>query len=437
VLAETHNLAANKILVDLWWRRLRILGGVAFLQVVVQLINALTGVIIVRTLDKSEYALFTVAGSMLALMSGLSDSGAQTGLLSVGGKHHSDHRRLSRLVATALRLRFALTAVSLALVGPMTWYLLVQNQASRWDAQLLLVSVVAGSFLSTSSGVLLVPLRLVGEYTRVQLSELANASSRLLLSAVAVAILPVAVLCTISSVIASWIQNFALRWSAQRALDLAAKPSAEDHQVLMSAVRLLWFPTVFSAFQAQIAIWIMGLFGTPSDVADIGALGRFSALFTVLVTVITVTVAPTFARCQQRDQLVLLLLQAGTALGAACGMLTFFAFVLPNPFLWVLGSSYAQLSTELGLFFIANSLGVITMLLWAFVSSKMWVKYIWTIPPATLLVQCLLPLLMDVSTIRGVIGFMICSSLVPLAITAGMATNGLRRMSHHSQCCPP
>ena len=161
--------------------------------------------IIVRTLDKSEYALFTVAGSMLALMSGLSDLGSQTGLLSVGGKHHSDHRRLSRLVATALRLRFALTAVSLALVGPITWYLLVQNQASRWDAQLLLLSVVAGGFLSASSGVLLVPLRLVGEYTRVQLIEFANAGSRLLFSAVAVAISPVAVLCAISSVIAAWI----------------------------------------------------------------------------------------------------------------------------------------------------------------------------------------------------------------------------------------
>ena len=176
VLAETHHLAANKILMALWWRRLRILGGVTFLQVLVQLINALTGVIIVRTLDKSEYALFTVVGSMLALMSGLSDSGAQTGLMSVGGKHCSDHGHLSRLVATALRLRFALTAISLALVGPMAWYLLVQNQASRWDAQLLLVSVVAGSFLSASSGVLLVPLRLVESTLVCNSRSLANAS---------------------------------------------------------------------------------------------------------------------------------------------------------------------------------------------------------------------------------------------------------------------
>ena len=197
----------------------------------------------------------------------------------------------------------------------------------------------------------------------------------------------------------------------------------------MSAVRLLWFPTVFSAFQGQIAIWIIGLFGSPSDVADIGALGRFSAIFTVLVTVISVTVAPTFARCQQRDQLVVLLLQAGAALGAVCGMFTLLAFILPYPFVWVLGSSYAQLSTEVGLFFILNSVGTTTTLLWAFVSSKMWVKYTWTIPPATVLFQCLLTLLVDVRTVPGVIGFMISSSLVPLAITIGMAINGLRRMS--------
>src|SRR5438270_12247779 len=92
-------MAIENASVTLWLRRFKIATGGALLQLSIQGVNALTGFMLVRTLEKNEYALFTIASSILALMGTLSDLGAQTGLLFVGGQVYQDQYSLSQLVA--------------------------------------------------------------------------------------------------------------------------------------------------------------------------------------------------------------------------------------------------------------------------------------------------------------------------------------------------
>jgi O-antigen/teichoic acid export membrane protein len=416
--------------IAVWLRRMRIASGVALFQISTQFVNALTGFTLVRVLDKNEYALFTIAGSMLALMATLSDLGAQTGLLFVGGKVHQDRDRLSQLVATAILVRFIIAGFALLIVGPMSWYFLTRISASWAMVTSLTLMVFAGTIPSTFASVLVVPLRLVGKYHATQLADLVGAVCRLLGSLIAILIAPLAALCTFATLLAQSVQCLVLRGSARNVLNLAAAPSIEDRRALINGVRALWFPTAFDALQSQIAIWILGLLGTASDVADLGALNRFGALYSVVATLIGVPISAAFARCQYRSQLVHLLFQSAAGLGGFCGMLILLAFVFPAPFVWVLGSSYNHLSNEIGLYFIYSSIGAFTMLVWEFARSKMWVTYIWTIPPTTVLVQCLLFLFLDVTTISGALKFMIGSSLVTLIIAGLMALQGVRNMTN-------
>jgi hypothetical protein len=416
--------------VAVWLRRLTIASGVALLQMSTQFVNALTGFMLVRMLDKSEYALFTIAGSMLAMMATLSDLGAQTGLLFVGGQVYQDRDRLSQVVATAIRLRFIIAGFALLIVGPMSWYLLARNNPSCAVATFLTLMVFAGTIPSTIVGVLVVPLRLVGKYHAPQLAGVIGAVCRFFGSAIAVLIAPVAALCTFVTLLAQSVQCLVLCRSARKVISLVAEPSVEDRRALTNGVRALWFPTAFDAFQSQIAVGILALLGTPSDVADLGALSRFAAIFSVVTAVITVPISAAFARCQYRPQLVHLLFQSAAALGGFCGMLTILAFVFPAPFVWVLGSSYNHLSSEIGLYFIYSSVGVFTILVWEFARSKMWVTYVWTVPPTTVLVQCLLFFFLDVTTIPGALKFMIGSSLVTLTIAGLIALQGILNMNN-------
>jgi hypothetical protein len=411
-----------------WKRKLRILGGVASLQLLVQVVNALVGFMLVRMLPKSEYAWFTIIGSMSALISTLGDCGSQAGLLSIGGRVYQDRAALSRLIATGMRLRFVIVGLALVLVVPMTLYLLRKNDASWATALLLVALVVVMTGPATTSGLLTLPARLVGHYHQVQMAELGSAVCRLACSAIGVLIAPIAALGVLATSISQWLQNFILRRNATTFLDLRAEGSPQYRRELLASVRMLWFPTVFAAFQPQVATWLLSVLGTTSSVADIGALGRFAALFGLIGALIQSVVTPTFARCQQKSQLKKLLFQAVAVLVLACGFCTVVAFVYPAPFTWVLGPLYRHLSSEVGLFFVLSSLGSFTALMWAFDSSKGWVNWNWIIPPATLVIQCAIPFLMNVSTLSGALWLMILSALPPLAVTIAMAVRGLRRM---------
>jgi hypothetical protein len=411
-----------------WMRRLRILGGVATLQILVQVVSALVGFMLVRMLPTNEYAWFTIIGSMSAMISTLGDCGSQVGLLSIGGRVYQDHARLSRLVATAMRLRFTIVGLALLFVVPMTVYLLHRNSAPWGTVALLVLLVMTATGPATASGIYTLPARLLGEYHRVQMVDLAGAVCRLACSAVGMLVAPIAALGVLATTIAQGVQSLMLRRNARRFLNLNAEESAPYRRELLSTVRVLWFPTVFAAFQPQVATWLLSILGTTSSVADVGALGRFAALFALIGALIQSVVTPTFARCQQRHALKWLLLQASAALFVICGGCTLVAFVFPAPFTWVLGPGYSHLSNEVGLFFVLSSLGSFTSLMWAFDSSKAWVRWNWMIPPLTLLVQCLVPLIMGVSTVTGALWLMIFSSLPPLLVTIAMAFNGLRHM---------
>src|SRR5262245_28697557 len=191
-------MAIENASLALWFRRVKIATGVALLQLATQFINALTGFMLVRTLDKGEYALFTIASSMLAMTGTLSDLGAQTGLLSVGGKVYQDRHRLSQLVATAIRIRFIMLGLALLVIAPLSWYFLARNEASWAVATILTLTILGGTIPSTFSAVLVVPLRLLGAYHVTQLADVTGAASRLFGSALAILMAPMASLCAIA-----------------------------------------------------------------------------------------------------------------------------------------------------------------------------------------------------------------------------------------------
>lgn len=55
-------------------------------QLVIQTLGFVCGILIVRTLDQQQYAYFTIANTMQGTMNMLSDSGISIGLTAIGGK---------------------------------------------------------------------------------------------------------------------------------------------------------------------------------------------------------------------------------------------------------------------------------------------------------------------------------------------------------------
>ncbi len=410
-----------------WARRARIVGSVGLLQVIVMATNVVAGLLIVRTLDKGQYALFTVALTMAAMLVNLSDCGVQAGLLSIGGCTHRNRDQLSEAIATARQARWQLTAGAVLLITPLTFFLLRQNDASWLETAVLTALVIAGAVPAIASGTLLVPLGLLGKYSLVQWAELLGSVGRLVWLAVAILAYPVAAVCLVAYVISVLLKNAVLLRFLRQDVDLAAAPSPAYRKEILGVLRSLWFPTMFSAIQGQIGIWLLSVIGTPADVADLGALSRFAAIFGVVSVVITSTVTPTFARCQDRAQLIRLALQAMIGIGIVCGTVTALGFKVPWLFAWVLGPRYQHFSIEIGLYLVFGSIGVFTTLLWGLMSAKLWLKMAWIVPPLTLLAQCLMPGLFNVSTVTGALCFMIASTSIGLIYCIAVTLFGFSR----------
>src|SRR5579859_5834753 len=141
--ASTISLFVDRPRLLQWTRMLSTFIGV---QVAVQMLGMLSGLLLVTTLTKHEYALFTIANTMLGTMTVLSDTGISSGLSAVGGRVYSDRYRFGQLVNAALSLRKALGIVTLSIVAPLLAWLLYRNGAGA-QALLTLTLLISFAFL--------------------------------------------------------------------------------------------------------------------------------------------------------------------------------------------------------------------------------------------------------------------------------------------------
>src|SRR4029453_4800985 len=166
---------------SVWISKGKILTKFGALQVLIQGVTALSGFLIVRLLDKSQYAAYTIAASLQALLMVLSDSGIAWSLNAIGGQIWEDTARLRGLVATSLRLRGYLTAIAIPITVLSGFYLLGRNGVPWQTISALTAGVIAtiwGTFLTT---IYAAPLRLYSPYGTVQKFALVAACLRLLL----------------------------------------------------------------------------------------------------------------------------------------------------------------------------------------------------------------------------------------------------------------
>ena len=396
-------------------------------QAAVQLLGALAGLLIVRSLSKSEYALFAIANSMQTTCNLLADCGIGIGLRAIGGRVWNDRRRFGELLATALSLRQSLAAISFAVSLPIAGWMLWRNGADPWQIAGFVLALIAGVVPLLSSSVHAVSPQLHGEYRRIQSLDLGTSALRVLLvGALAVSKIN-ALLAVTVGVLGNWLQAiFFRRWAYQHA-DPQAGINTDQRRELIG-FSLQWLPNIiFFCFQGQVTLLILSLFGSSTNIADLTALSRLAMLFTVFSAITTTLFAPRFARCQDRAMLQSLYL---TLVGAALLMLLpvfLSVWLWPQPFLWLLGESYHGLASECVWVVGAGSIAQLGTVMWSLNSSKGWigwqsVGYI----PAILAAQVSAVLYLDLSQFQHVLLFNLFTAAAPLPMYVLDAWRGLR-----------
>ena len=428
VAAGEENLAANP-----WTVRGRHLAGWAArvvrfssLQAIVQLLLALAGLLVVRYLPKSEYALFAIANSIQVACTQLADLGIGIGVRSIGGRVWQDRSRFGQLVQTALGLRRQFALVAAAICLPLMIWLLRRNGATP-AATLGLCLAIAGSVVPLlGSTIWSVTLLLHGRYQSVQRLDLSNGLLRLAMIGGLAASRINAVLAAAAGTITYIVQaTFLRRWSREVA-DPGAPTNPEDRRELIRLSMKSAPNTVFFCLQGQITLLILTFTGNPTGIADLTALGRLALLFAVFSVMFANVLTPRFARCQEGARLgkLYLLLTGGTVFVLL--PLVIAAFLFPDPFLWLLGEKYSGLRQECGWVVLAGCLTQLLAVLWGLNSSKAWigiqaVGYI----PAILIGQLLAAFTLDLRQFHSVVLFTVITAAAPIPLMIADAIVGL------------
>lgn len=413
--------------------RAKTLSKFVSVQMVVQVIGFASGLLLVRSLPQKEYAYFTIANSMQATMSILADSGIGIGLSSIGGKVWQDRQRFGELIHTALYLRRYLAAIAVTIVAPLLMWLLISNGASKSYATIITLAVLLALNYQLLVGVLDVVPRLHSQIDRLQKLDLMLAASRLVLLASAYLVFLNAAVAIFVSIFGFVAQYMLLkRWAADNIVP-QAPINTEDKTTILSIVKHQAPNGVFYCLQGQLTVWLISMFGNTQNIAEVGALGRLGMVFAVISAVMSGIVLPGFARLHSPFLLRRRYFQIVGGFLLLGGGLIAFAAMFPDLLLWTLGSKYAHLRNELLLMMTLSAVNALLAAMWSLNATKAWIQYSWLNIPGVIVTQILLLVLVDISTVQGVLVFGILSLIPTLVLNSILTFRGFSELRRSEQ----
>lgn len=355
-------------------------------------------------LSTQEYALYTIANAVLGTMAVLNDGGVTTGAMSEGAKAWPNRERLGSVLNTALLLRRKFAIASLVIVLPILFYMLRSHDASWMLSCLITLSLIPAFFATISGSLLEIVPKLSQEIAPLQKLQVQNNIGRLVLLCICLFAMPWAFIAILASGIPQIWMNIKLRFFASRYADFGTKADKQINASILNIVYRVMPASIYYCLSGQITIWLSSVYGSTSTIAQLGALGRIAMLFNLFSVLFGTLIMPRFARLPPKKHMLLRrFLQVMMLLFVLCVAIMASAWMFSGQILWVLGPQYTGLNHEVVLSVLASCIGMIAGSAFNLYSNRGW-----TINPALLIALSLCTiglgvLLIDISTIRGMI----------------------------------
>lgn len=411
-------------------RRVTRLSGFAGVQLVVQMVGFMAGIVLVRYMEPVQYGYYTLAVSMTAVAAILADLGVSTAVLAIGGRLAGGPTERGELLTAALTLQGRLLALAVAVAAPAALFLLLKQGTPLWQALTLAVLLCSAAALQVRAAAALSVARLLGHLALQQRLELAvNAGKLAVLVWLAVqgaAMLDASTACLVNMLAAA---AYLLTMRRHCAV-YAPRPvvlSQRHLPALLAHVRKQAPNSIYFLLSSQIGVWLIGVFGSAERVAEVGALGRLAALFTVVSAVGVALVQPYFARRQRRAELVSGLASVNAFFVLLLALLLSAGAAMPQAILWVLGGHYGGLQHELLWLLAAATLSAWGGMLYGVGCARGWVLPFWLNVATGVLITSFTALSVDLATVRGSLVLNTAVAGVGLVVVMGYLWWQLRR----------
>lgn len=338
-------------------------------QIVIQIINLITGFLILRFLSIDEYAIYILASMLQTIGSVGSDIGISQGVVSIGAPVRKDKAALGMLAQSAMQLRRKLFMLVLPIVLLVAYFVVYGNEKRM--GVVITVTILALVIAWVQQSVTIATSILNSHHDAAGLTRtgIGTATSRLLLVSVICYLVPYAIAALLVNLAGALIQARLLwRQCGQYIVITPSGFTGRDFTMeLINFIKPLLPGVIYYLLQGQISTFLLGLYGATRAIAEVGALGRLGQVIGIVMLVNGFFIQPYFARITDHGLYALRTLQLVLLIIIGSGLVTASSILTPGIWLAILGENYSGLASELVIALTGAQLSVVGGILYTVV----------------------------------------------------------------------
>lgn len=387
----------------------------------------LYGFLCVRILSISDYAKFAIVSGFVGTICILMDINMSGTLAPLVGSEINRPQTIADYVASlrgVVHLLFLVVGGVVAMAFPF----IVRNQHWGWKCTFMMLSLLLATCwfvrMSGAYGAALILCRNRKAWYRAQVFS--GICSVVVLCVFYLLRIANAYWAIVISLSASVYVALAYYYHAQKTLGVVGVSTGEKQKEIVHLALPNMPNALFYAFQGQIALLMITIFGHVGSVAGVGALGRLAQIFVFFGQMNFLLLEPYFASMPQerfkRSYAVILLAQA-----AICLVAVSVAYYVPQAFLWILGDKYSGLRREAFLVIASGAISYFSGVLWGIHTARKFV-YWWNSSAyivITLFAQAWFISHIDLSSIYSVLLLNIVSASIALILNLSAGIYGM------------
>jgi O-antigen/teichoic acid export membrane protein len=389
-------------------------------QSAVQLLNAATGLLLLRLMTKPDFAIYAIALGIQGMITILTDMGFGGAISGLVGTRYQDKDVLGSYIKTASHLRQVLLLIicgaGILLAG------LFRNAKfeayGRQELILLSLAVLLTVQFQAWASYYEIPLLLNSKLVLFYSPQIAAAALRIVSSVVLyymhwISATTVIMANTLSIVV----MGVSYRFMARRWIHVPRKASKEHSREMIRFLTPLLPGTVYQALQGQISLFLIAVFGHVGQIAEVAAAGRIGQLFLLLNSSNGVLIGPYFSK-SPRPLFRKRYLNAMGCVAAVALMVVASAKLCPGAYLLLLGAKYSNLTPQVQLVIYASAIGYFTGAMWTIAVARKWIFW-WSGSMQVIvltLVQFVCVVFLPLSTSEGVLKMNIYTAFGALSV---------------------
>jgi len=344
-------------------------------QSAVQLLNAATGLLLLRLMTKPDFAIYAIALGVQGMITIFTDIGFGGAISGLVGTRYQDRALLGSYIRTASHLRQILLifiAAAAVLVGVVFRNIDTQSHG-RKELILLALAVLLTVQFQAWASYYEIPLVLNNRLVAYYSPQIAAAGLRILSSALLyylhwISATTVIVANTLSIVV----MGVAYRLLARPWIQVPKKASKEHGREMVKLLIPLLPGTIYQAVQGQISLFLIAVFGHVGQIAEVAAAGRVGQLFLLLNSSNGVLIGPYFSKSPgslfHKRYVNVMTVVAGIALLVVAS-----AKVCPGLYLLLLGAKYSNLTPQVRLVVYASAINYFAGAMWTVAVARKWI----------------------------------------------------------------